>query len=68
MSSTIDPDILNDMFSPVRCTRCGQIYDLSAVTITARYADCSVWTSPCCNRTVDDRGPSWKPSPDIERL
>ena len=44
------------MFSPVECTFCGRVYDLGTVTVTARYADCSVWTTPCCNRAgVDDR-------------
>lgn len=67
-SSTIDPDIFKGMSSPVRCTHCGQVYDMSIVTITTRFVDCSRWTSPCCKRTVDDRGPSWKPNPDFERL
>lgn len=31
---------------------------MAAVTVIARYADCSVWTSPCCKRTVDDRAGS----------
>jgi hypothetical protein len=51
------------MFSPVRC-RCGQVYDMGTVTVTARYLDCSVWRAPCCNRQVDDRGPGWKSVPD----
>lgn len=42
------------MTSPVRC-QCGAIYDLGHVTVTARYADCSVWTTPCCGRVEDDR-------------
>lgn len=67
-AATVDPAALDEMLSPVRCTRCGQVYDMAAVTVTARYADCSVWTSPCCKRSVDDRGPGWKPHPDIERL
>lgn len=43
-----------DMFYPVRCN-CGQIYDVGKVTVTARYLDCSVWTTPCCGRHEDDR-------------
>lgn len=39
---------------PVLCD-CGSVYDSAAVTVTARYADCSVWTTPCCKRTEDDR-------------
>lgn len=59
-------EVLRDttgMFSPVRC-RCGEIYDLGAVTVTARYTDCSVWVTPCCRRQADDRGPGWKSVPD----
>lgn len=64
-SSVVDDDVLNAMTSAVRCS---QVYDLAMVTVTARYADCSVWTSPCCGRSVDDRGPGWKSRPDIEWL
>ncbi len=59
------------MFEPVRCTRCGGIYDLDKVTVTARYHDCSMWKAPCCGALVDDRpsggGIIVKVS-DIERL
>lgn len=54
------------MISPVRCTHCGKKYDLADVKIVARYADCTVFKSPCCDRTVDDR--EWKSLPDIERV
>jgi len=57
------------MRSPVRCTHCGGIYDLAAVTVTARYTDCSMWRSPCCDLTVDDRGETgWKSRGDYVRL
>jgi hypothetical protein len=57
------------MASPVRCTHCGGVYDLGSVTVTAYYADCSMWKSPCCDRLVDDRGETgWKPRRDYERL
>jgi hypothetical protein len=47
-----------EMFMPLECAHCGQVYDAGKVTVTARYADCSVWTTPCCRRTgVDDRPP-----------
>ena len=60
---------INDMSSPVRCTHCSGIYDLGKVEVTARYADCSMWKSPCCNRLVDDRGDTgWKPFKDYHRL
>lgn len=64
----IDTAQVEKMFSPVRCTHCGGEYDLGDVDVTARYADCSVWKSPCCNRTVDDRPTGWKFRSDIERL
>lgn len=51
---------------PVQCTRCGGVYDLGTVAVTARYADCSQWQSPCCNRTSDDR--EWKSLPDYRRI
>jgi len=41
-AATVDPEALDAMISPVRCTRCGQVYDMAAVTVTARYADCLV--------------------------
>ncbi|GGM52556.1 hypothetical protein ACFFX1_55520 [Dactylosporangium sucinum] len=57
-----------DMTSPVRCT-CGRIYDLGKVTVTARYADCSIWKAPCCGRQADDRGETgWKTTQDYYRL
>jgi hypothetical protein len=56
--------LIADMFKPVRCT-CGQVYDLGQVEVTARYADCSVWKAPCCDRTADDRGETgWKSTQD----
>lgn len=30
------PDEVLDMQSPVQCTRCGGVYDLGMVTVTAR--------------------------------
>ncbi len=53
------------MGSPVRC-RCGQIYDLQAVEVTARYSDATVFRTPCCRRQADDR--EWKGSPDFTRI
>jgi hypothetical protein len=47
------------MFMPVECAHCRQVYDAGKVTVTARYLDCSVWKSPCCGLTVDDRTPPW---------
>lgn len=54
------------MIWPVRCLHCDTVYDGADVEVLARYADCSVWKSPCCNRRVDDR--QWKSLPDIEPL
>jgi hypothetical protein len=58
------------MFSPVRCNRCHNgIYDLGKVEVTARYTDCSVWRTPCCNQVVDDRGQTgWTSRKDYEVL
>lgn len=55
---------------PVRCTHCRDgVYDLGKVEVTARYADCSMWKSPCCNRLVDDRGDTgWKSRKDYVKL
>lgn len=59
-------DQIRDMFKPVRCN-CGQVYDLGSVEVTARYTDCSVWRTPCCRRTVDDRGETgWTSRKDYE--
>ncbi|MEV1315420.1 hypothetical protein AB0J14_04965 [Micromonospora arborensis] len=58
------------MTSPVRCNRCRTgVYDLGTVTVTARYADCSMWNTPCCGSLVDDRGETgWKTFKDYERI
>lgn len=65
MMVCIPLDVL-DMHQPVRC-RCGQHYDLGKVEVTARYSDCSVWKTPCCHQTVDDRGGTgWKSFSDYE--
>lgn len=47
-------DVAGMMF-PVECAFCGAAYDLGAVTVTARYSDCSCWKTPCCGRATDDR-------------
>jgi hypothetical protein len=46
-----------------RCTHCNAIYDIGNVEVIASYADCTVFKSPCCNRTVDER--QWKSLPDV---
>lgn len=57
------------MMFPVRCAYCRGVYDLAGVEVTARYADCSMWKSPCCDRLVDDRGDTgWKSRKDYYRL
>jgi len=62
------PDV-SGMHFPARCTHCRGVYDLGSVKVTGRYSDCSVWKSPCCNRTVDDRGETgWKTFKDYIRL
>ena len=61
---------MSEMSWPVRCNRCHHgVYDLGMVEVTARYADCSVWKTPCCNQTVDDRGQTgWTTRKDYEVL
>jgi hypothetical protein len=61
-------ELIRDMTFPVRCTRCQGVYDVAKVEGTARYADCSVWVSPCCKQTVDDRPKGWVARPDIVKL
>ena len=56
------------MLSPVRCNHCGEVYDLCAGKPVARYADCTVYITPCCNRQVDDRPAGWVSSPAFTRL
>lgn len=52
----IDQPPFEQMMFPVRCMHCSQTYDIARVHVTARYTDCSVWTSPCCGHPgVDDR-------------
>jgi hypothetical protein len=43
------------MMFPVECHHCYSVYDLAGVETVARYADCTVYKTPCCNRTADDR-------------
>lgn len=59
------PNEAEGMNEPVRC-RCGRVYDLWDVEVTARYTDCSVWKAPCCGRVSDSR--ESKSLPDYERL
>lgn len=55
-----------NMISPVICLRCGEIYDLCDGEVIHRYADCTLYKTPCCNQTVDDR--TWTGSPAFRRL
>jgi hypothetical protein len=64
-----DKKEIQSMMVPVRCCRCSKVYDLCDVkseNIIHRYSDCTLYKSPCCNQTVDDR--EWKSSPDIIKL
>lgn len=60
-------EAIREMSFPVRC-RCGKVYDIGAVTVTARYADCSVWKTPCCRRVTDDRPAGWSSGPSYQEL
>jgi hypothetical protein len=66
LNATTEREI-EGMTSPVRC-QCGSIYDLGSVTVLQRYADCSVWKTPCCKRTTDDRPAGWKSGPSYTEL
>jgi hypothetical protein len=64
-----DPPDVSGMMFPARCAYCSTVYDLAKVEVTARYTDCSMWRSPCCNRLVDDRGETgWKSTKDYYPL
>lgn len=63
MAKTTD---IADMLAPVECRFCGAVYDTGSVTVTARYQDCSVWQTPCCDRQADDR--TWTGFPAIRRI
>lgn len=65
----IGPDgkTVDEMMSPARCG-CGQVYDLGSVNVTARYADCSMWTTPCCHRLTDSRPKGWCEGPGYTEL
>lgn len=46
---------ISKMLYPVECRRCGSVYDLTNTEVIHRYADCTLYKTPCCNQTVDDR-------------
>lgn len=56
---SVAPEGCEGMSDPFRCRWCGAVYDLAHVEVTARYSDCSVWKSPCCKNTADDRDQRW---------
>jgi hypothetical protein len=56
---------IDDMLCPVRCGRCGAIYDVSRRIVLTRYADYSTWHAPCCGALVDDRPAEGIGRPDI---
>lgn len=63
------PQGVGKMLSPVRCRHCATVYDLTAVVIVDRRADCSVWHCPGCQVLVDDRGESgWTDRRDYDRI
>lgn len=54
-SELADLEKIAGMMFPVLCIHCGGLYDMAAVEVLARYADCDVWKTPCCKREVDNR-------------
>lgn len=57
---------VKDMLSPVECLHCGKVYDLTEGKPVHRFADCTVFITPCCSKQVDDR--TWISLPHIRRL
>lgn len=55
-----------DMLVPVRCRKCDQVYDLCDGEPVQRFADCTVYRTPCCNQVVDDR--EWGGNRAFDRL
>lgn len=49
-----------------RCHSCNSIFNIGGVEVIARYSDCTVFKTPCCSRTVDDR--QWKSLVDVSRV
>lgn len=59
-------ELTADMIAPVHCSYCGDVYDLAACTPTARFADCDVFRTPCCDVTADTR--EWIGYPAFKRI
>ena len=57
---------LDEMISPVLCAHCGKAYDLTKAKVNHRFADCTQFNTPCCNKLSDDR--EWKGCPDYKRI
>lgn len=60
------PPEAEHLFSPVLCTHCGAVYEYGGVEVVHNHADCTVFKTPCCGRTVDDR--RFKSIPDFTRI
>jgi len=54
------------MTAPVRCCKCGKVFDLASAKVVHRYQDCTQFITPCCQKPADDR--VWKSIPDIESI
>lgn len=48
---------------PIQC-RCGKVYDIGRVEVTARYADCDMWNCPGCGAQSDNR--PWVDQPYVK--
>lgn len=51
-----------DMAAPYECLSCRKVFDGGKATVTARYADCSMWNCPGCGRQHDSRH-AWDSQP-----
>ena len=54
------------MLVPVICNRCKRTYDLCNTEVIHRYADCTLYKTPCCKQNVDDR--EWVSNPAFTRI
>lgn len=55
---------IEEHLTPVVCSLCNSIYDLTKVKVNHRYEDCSQFTTPCCNYGFADTR-EWKSFPDF---
>lgn len=60
-----DRERISKMIVPVVCNFCREVYDLCDGVPIHRYADCTLYKTPCCGRVADDRQD--KANPDFKK-